>query len=49
MVKVTIIGASGTVGKNVAFQLAKENVIDEVILLSRQKSHQKVCGEVTDM
>ena len=49
MVKVTIIGASGTVGKNVAFQLAKETVIDEIILFSREKSHQKVCGEVTDM
>lgn len=49
MVKVTIIGASGTIGKNVAFNLAKEDVIDEIVLFSRKKSYQKVCGEIADM
>lgn len=49
MVKITIIGASGTIGKNVAFTLAKEDVIDEIVMYSRKKSHAKVTGEVLDM
>ena len=49
MVKITIIGASGTIGKNVAFTLAKEDVIDEIVMYSRERSHPKVTGEVLDM
>ena len=49
MVKITIMGASGTIGKNVAFTLAKEAVIDEIILYSRKNSHERVTGEIMDM
>lgn len=49
MVKITIMGASGTIGKNVAFNLAKEDVIDEIVLYSREHNHEKVAGEVLDM
>ncbi|RAP53347.1 MAG: malate dehydrogenase [Methanosphaera sp. rholeuAM270] len=49
MVKISIIGASGTIGKNVAFTLAREDVIDEVVMFSRQRSHDRVTGEVLDM
>lgn len=49
MVKISIIGASGTVGKNVAFNLAKEDMIDEIVLYSREHSHERVAGEVLDM
>lgn len=49
MVKITIMGASGTIGKNVAFTLAREDVIDEIVMYSRESSHDKVTGEVLDM
>ena len=49
MVKITIMGASGTIGKNVAFTLAEEDVIDEIIMYSRESSHERVKGEVMDM
>lgn len=49
MVKITIIGASGTIGKNVAFTLAKEDQIHEIVMFSRESSHEKVKGEIRDM
>lgn len=49
MVKISIIGASGTIGKNVAFTLAREDVIDEIVMYSRESSHNRVKGEVLDM
>lgn len=47
--KVSIIGASGRVGKNTAFCLAEENVIDELVLISRKGSIDKVKGESRDI
>ncbi|AWX32440.1 malate dehydrogenase [Methanosphaera sp. BMS] len=49
MVKITIIGASGTIGKNVAFKLAKEDQIHEIVLFSRKTSNERVKGEIRDM
>ena len=49
MVKITIIGASGTIGKNVAFTLAKEDQIHEIVMFSRKTSNEKVKGEIRDM
>ena len=49
LVKITIMGASGTIGKNVAFTLANEKVIDEIVMYSRENSHERVTGEVLDM
>lgn len=49
MVKITIMGASGTIGKTVAFTLAEEDVIEEIIMFSRPTSHERVKGEILDM
>ncbi|ABC57070.1 malate dehydrogenase [Methanosphaera stadtmanae] len=49
MVKITIMGASGTIGKTVAFNLAEKDVIDEIIMFSRPASHERVKGEILDM
>ncbi|RAP50073.1 MAG: malate dehydrogenase [Methanosphaera sp. rholeuAM74] len=49
MVKITIIGASGTIGKNVAFSLAKEDRIHEIVMFSRESSVERVKGEISDM
>ncbi len=49
MVKITIIGASGTIGKNVAFTLAREDSIDKIVMFSRESSFEKVNGEILDM
>ena len=49
MVKITIIGASGTIGKNVAFTLAKEDQIHEIVMFSRKSSNERVKGEIRDM
>ncbi len=49
MVKITIIGASGTIGKNVAFSLAREDSIDKIVMFSRKSSYEKVEGEILDM
>ncbi len=35
--KVSVIGASGRVGKAAAFSLAEESVVSEVVLLAREK------------
>ncbi|MDO5836255.1 MAG: malate dehydrogenase [Methanobacterium sp.] len=47
--KVSVIGASGRVGKAAAFSLAEESVVSEVVLLSREKSLGQVQGEALDM
>ncbi|MDO5823300.1 malate dehydrogenase [Methanobrevibacter sp.] len=49
MVKVTIIGSTGTIGKNVAFTLAREDTVDEIIMFSRPESLDKAKGETYDM
>jgi malate dehydrogenase len=49
MVKVSILGASGTIGKNVAFTLAREDTVDEIVMFSRPQSLDKVKGETYDM
>ena len=35
--KVSVIGASGRVGKAVSFCLAEESVVSKIVLLSREK------------
>lgn len=47
--KVSVIGASGRVGKAAAFSLAEESVVSEVVLLSRENSLGQVQGEALDM
>lgn len=47
--KVSVIGASGRVGKTAAFSLAEESVVSEVVMLSREKSLGRIQGEALDM
>ncbi|MBR7051176.1 MAG: malate dehydrogenase, partial [Methanobrevibacter sp.] len=49
MVKVSIIGSTGIIGKNVAFTLAREDTVDEIVMFSRPKSVDKAKGETYDM
>ena len=49
MVKVSIMGASGTIGKNVAFTLAEEDSIDEIVMFSRPSSIENVKGDILDI
>ena len=49
MVKVSIIGATGIIGKNVAFTLAREDTVDEIVMFSRPESLDKAKGETYDM
>ena len=49
MVKVSIFGSTGTIGKNVAFTLAKEDTVDEIVMVARPESLDKVKGETYDM
>ena len=49
MVKVTIIGATGIIGKNVAFTLARRDTVDEIVMFSRPESLDKAKGETFDM
>lgn len=49
MAKISIIGATGTIGKNVAFTLACVDVVNEIVMFSRPSSKVKVEGEVLDM
>ena len=48
MVKVSIIGSTGIIGKNVAFTLAREDTVDEIVMFSRPKSLDKAKGETYD-
>lgn len=49
MVKVSILGATGVIGKNVAFTLARADTVDEIVLFSRPGSIDKAKGESFDM
>ncbi|MBR0271635.1 MAG: malate dehydrogenase [Methanobrevibacter sp.] len=49
MVKVSILGATGVIGKNVAFTLARADTVDEIVLFSRPQSIEKAKGETFDM
>ena len=49
MVKVSILGATGVIGKNVAFTLARADTVDEIVLFSRPQSIEKARGESFDM
>ena len=49
MVKVTIIGSTGIIGKNVVFTLAREDTVDEIVMFSRPESVEKAKGETYDM
>lgn len=49
MVKVSILGATGVIGKNVAFTLARADTVDEIVLFSRPESIDKAKGESFDM
>ncbi|WP_295722694.1 malate dehydrogenase [uncultured Methanobrevibacter sp.] len=47
--KVTIFGATGTIGKTVTFKLASTDIVDEIVLFTRKTSIDKATGEVFDM
>lgn len=47
--KVSVIGASGKVGRTAAFCLAEENVVSKLVLFSRDESLAKIEGESLDM
>jgi malate dehydrogenase len=47
--KVSIIGASGNVGSESAFSLAEKEYVDELVLISRESSIEKIKGESLDI
>ncbi len=47
--KVSVIGASGRVGRTAAFCLAEENMVSKLVLFAREKSLEKIEGESLDM
>ncbi len=47
--KVSVVGASGRVGKASAFCLAEENIANELVLISRKESLDQLQGEALDM
>ncbi len=47
--KVSIIGASGSVGSTTAFSLAEKGFVDELVLISRESSLNKIKGESLDI
>ncbi|WP_298521375.1 malate dehydrogenase [uncultured Methanobrevibacter sp.] len=49
MVKVSIMGSTGIIGKNVAFTLARADTVDEIVLFARPESVEKARGESFDM
>lgn len=49
MVKVSIMGSTGVIGKNVAFTLARADTVDEIVLFARSESVEKARGESFDM
>ncbi len=49
MVKVSILGSTGIIGKNVAFTLARADTVDEIVLYARPQSVEKAKGESFDM
>ncbi len=49
MVKVSIMGSTGIIGKNVAFTLARADTVDEIVMFARPQSIEKAKGETFDM
>ncbi len=49
MVKVSIMGSTGVIGKNVAFTLARADTVDEIVMFARPQSVDKAKGETFDM
>lgn len=49
MVKVSIMGSTGIIGKNVAFTLARADTVDEIVMFARAESVEKARGETFDM
>ncbi|MGN0177242.1 MAG: malate dehydrogenase [Methanobrevibacter sp.] len=49
MAKVSILGSTGTIGKNVAFTLARMDTVDEIVMFSRPQSLNRVKGETYDI
>ena len=49
MVKVSVMGSTGVIGKNVTFKLARADTISEVVLFSRPESIDKARGQSYDM
>ena len=49
MVKVSIMGSTGVIGKNVAFTLARADTVDEIVFFARPGSVEKARGETFDM
>ncbi len=49
MVKVSVMGSTGVIGKNVTFKLARADTINEVVLFSRPESLDKAKGQSYDM
>ena len=47
--KIFVAGATGVIGKNVAFTLARADTVDEIVLFSRPQSVDKAKGETFDM
>jgi malate dehydrogenase len=47
--KVSVIGASGRVGKAAAFCLAEEDLVNKLVLISRERSLGQIEGEALDM
>ena len=49
MTKISIMGVTGVIGKNVAFKLARRDTVDEVVFFAREQSVSKAKGETYDM
>ena len=49
MVKVSILGSTGIIGKTVAFTLARADTVDEIVFFARPQSIDKAKGEIYDM
>ena len=49
MAKVSVMGSTGVIGKNVTFKLAREEIISEVVLFAREESLDKAKGQSYDM
>ena len=49
MVKVSVMGSTGVIGKNVTFKLAKADTVSEVVLFARPESIDKAKGQSYDM
>ncbi|HEX3013468.1 MAG TPA: malate dehydrogenase, partial [Methanobacterium sp.] len=47
--KVSIIGATGRVGRAAAFCLAEENSVNKLVLIAREESVDKIKGESLDI